>query len=369
MKFIKSRRLGLLALALTAVVALVTALSFSARQGETQSKQGETQSKDATFIDNRNNGRFCSATATALFRACGFEVQDNYWKAVAICTNISDNSERAQCLTTARGDRESAIEKCEDQFEGRQDNCRDIGEGRYELELNPPNFVNDFENPANPNPYFPLRVGNTWEFRGGDEINTLRVLSDRKLIEGIHAITVEDHVFRGLDLAEDTDDWFAMAANADVYYLGEEVKNFDSFDGDVPRLPELVSIDGSFKHGRNGDQGGLFFPASVHAGQFIVEEFSLGNAEDVTKVLSTTYRFGTNPDLDQLVPQQLAQRMCAAGNCIVTKNYSLLEPGVFARKYYARGIGFFLETKPDLNERLQLVNCNFDSRCVGLPTP
>jgi hypothetical protein len=54
---------------------------------------------------------------------------------------------------------------------------------------------------------------------------------------------------------------------------------------------------------------------------------------------------------------------------VVTKNFSLLEPGVFARKYYARGIGFFLEVNPSTGEILQLVNCNFDPRCANLPSP
>jgi hypothetical protein len=54
---------------------------------------------------------------------------------------------------------------------------------------------------------------------------------------------------------------------------------------------------------------------------------------------------------------------------VVTKNFSLLEPGIFARKYYARGIGFFLEVKPDTGEVLQLVNCSFDDRCKDLPQP
>ena len=85
-------------------------------------------------------------------------------------------------------------------------------------------------------------------------------------------------------------------------------------------------------------------------------------------MLSAGYSFGSNRELDQLVPRDLALRMCQR-DCVVTKNYSLLEPGVVALKYYARGIGFFLETKPDEGVALQLVDCNFDPRCVALPAP
>ena len=100
-------------------------------------------------------------------------------------------------------------------------------------------------------------------------------------------------------------------------------------------------------------------------GDVYLEEFSLG-AEDVTEILSTTYSYGHDLVLDEGVPRVLAQRFCA-GNCVVTKNYSLLEPGLFARKYYARGVGTILEVE-NTGEVVRLVNCNFDSRCANLPT-
>jgi hypothetical protein len=42
---------------------------------------------------------------------------------------------------------------------------------------------------------------------------------------------------------------------------------------------------------------------------------------------------------------------------------------VVERKYFAPGIGGFLEVKPDEGEISQLVECNFDARCASLPTP
>jgi hypothetical protein len=97
-----------------------------------------------------------------------------------------------------------------------------------------------------------------------------------------------------------------------------------------------------------------------------VEEFSLGNAEDATEVLSTNYEYGKNPELDELVPRRLARLLCA-GDCIVTRNFSLLEPGVFEREYYAPGIGMFLEVEPENGEVVQLFKCNVDPRCAALP--
>ncbi len=318
--------------------------------------------------DDDTDGRFCSATATALFTACKNEVIDDYYKARAICINVSDEEERETCFADAKASRRESNQLCRAQLTWRRDACTSLGEDRYDPEFNPAAFDDDFTNLTNPNPYFPLGIGNRWEYTGGNEINTVEVLNETKLIEGVTCIVVQDRVTIDGDLNEDTDDWFCQAKSGNVYYLGEEVKDFDSFDGDNPRLPELVSIDGSFKHGRDGDKGGLFFSASPTQGQVYLEEFSLGNAEDVTEILSTTYAYGSDSELDQFVPPQLAEIFCSE-DCVVTKNFSLIEPGIFARKYYGKGIGFFLEVKPDTGEALQLVGCNFDSRCAALPAP
>jgi hypothetical protein len=167
-------------------------------------------------------------------------------------------------------------------------------------------------------------------------------------------------------LKEDTDDWFAEAADGTVWYFGEEVKDYDTFAGDLPARPELVSIDGSFKTGRERDKAGILFPGTPEVGRLLREEFSLGNAEDVSEVVSTTYAFGTDPALDAFVPAGLASLLCAE-DCVVTKNANLLEPEEFAYKYYARGLGLFLEVKPDEGAVLELKGCNVDPRCAALP--
>jgi hypothetical protein len=133
----------------------------------------------------------------------------------------------------------------------------------------------------------------------------------------------------------------------------------------TPRFSELVSIDGSFKPGRDLD-GGDHLPRSAGGERLYLEEFSLGNAEDVTEILSTTYSYGTDAELDELVPQALADQLCD-DDCIVTRNWSLLEPGIFERKYLAPGIGVFLEVEPDAAVVVQLTDCNFDVRCATLP--
>lgn len=317
---------------------------------------------------------FCSETAHSLYAACNAEVTADRFVRRAKCYNIRDEAERDGCWEERNEEFEDGKDLCKAQKASRIAACKVLGEDRYDPDFDPASFDSDFANPTAPNPYFPLTIGHRWEYRGGDETNTVEVLNETKLIEGVTCIVLEDEVSQNGDLIEATDDWYCQKKDGSVWYLGEEVKNYESFDGDDPRLPELVDVDGSFKTGRDRDKGGVIFLASPEAGDFYVEEFSLGNAEDVTEVLSTTYAFGNDPALDELVPQALAERFCGAGDCVVTKNFSLLEPGIFARKYYARGIGFFLEVEidpeaPGVLQPVQLVGCNFDPRCDGLPTP
>ncbi len=92
----------------------------------------------------------------------------------------------------------------------------------------------------------------------------------------------------------------------------------------------------------------------------------MANAEDVSRVLSVNYGYGDVPDLDRFVPANLARLLCAR-DCVVTLAFSAMEPGIVEYKYYARGIGQFLNVKPASGATAQLTSCNFDPRCASLP--
>jgi hypothetical protein len=335
------------------------ALVLAATAAHARDDDDETEPRDRGF---------CSATARLLHSACLAEANDDQLVAKAKCINLADPRERALCLSSIRQDRAEATRSCRERLDWRRAACTKLGESRYDPPFGPDRFDADFRQLSNPNPYFPLGIGHRWEYRGGTERNVVEVANETKLIDGVSCVVLRDLVYESGQLKEATDDWYAAGRDGSTWYCGEEVKDYASFDGDKPVRPELVSISGSFKHGRNGDKAGIIMPTQPRAGQVYLEEFSLGNAEDVSEVLSADYAHGQNGGLDSLVPRDLALRMCHR-DCVVTKNYSLLEPGIFALKYYARGIGFFLETKPLEGKLLQLVACNFDPRCVALPTP
>lgn len=351
----RARRTGTL-LALACLLALLPG------PGAVHAQDGEDD--DDTGADRR----YCSATAMAAFRACEHEVRDDYQIARGICINVSDEAERTECVDEAREARREGLQECDEQLGARRAVCDALGEGRYDPAFDPADFDDDFQNLTRPNPYRPLQIGQRWEYRGGTETISIEVRDETKLIEGVTCIVVRDQVFEAGVLIEDTDDWFAQAKNGDVYYCGEEAKDFETFAGDVPPRPELVSIDGSFKAGRDGDKPGILFLGTPVVGAVHRQEFSLGNAEDVAEVLSTTYAFGTDPTLDAFVPPALAMLLCA-GDCVVMKEFTPLSPGGIEHKYFAPGIGLFLEVDPEDGSGAQLVGCNFDPRCAMLPAP
>ncbi len=314
-------------------------------------------------------GGLCTATANLQYKACGKEVRDDYYTARAICMNVDDERDREECFDDGAQERREADELCEDQRAARRELCELLGEDRYEPDFDPANFDDDFGNLTNPNPWFPLAVGNRKVFESEDETTTIEVMDKTKLIEGVTCIVVNDVVSADGVPVEDTDDWLAQRKDGTVDYCGESVQDFEIFAGDDPMEPELISREGSFKVGRDGDKSGTLFPAAPVVGQAFRQEWSAGNAEDAALVLSTTYGYGTDPELDAFVPQELAELLCPDHDCVVLAEFTPIDPGAFERKYFAPGIGGFLEVKPDDGEISQLVECNFDVRCSDLPMP
>lgn len=310
--------------------------------------------------------RFCSDTARAQYVACQNEAKDDRLTLKAICINTEDDEERAECLDEFKESRTDGNEECREQRDARRDLCDLLGEDRYNPDFDPDDFDTDFVNPPNLNPYLPVKIGNFWAYEGGGETNTVEMLPKTKLIEDVTCLVSRDLVkVGGVDL-EDTDDWFGQRKDGAVVYCGEEVKDFATFAGDNPVERELVEIEGSFKVGRDGDRHGTLMPGTPEVGRTYRQEWSPGNAEDAATILSTTYSFGDDPELDAFVPQALADHLCDH-DCIVTFDFSPLEPEAREHKFYALGIGVFLEVDLTNGEINRLVGCNVGPKCATLP--
>jgi hypothetical protein len=314
-------------------------------------------------------GAFCSATARVQLGACRNEVRDDFLTAWAVCINVSDAEEREECFEDAGEERSEQQQLCYEQLEARRDLCEELGEERYDPDFDPAAFDPDPRNPTNPNDYFPLAVDDEWDYEGGDEEIHVRVLDETKLIEGVTCIVVRDTVEEDGELKEDTNDWFGLALNGDVHYCGEQTATFETFPGDDPEKPELVDIEGAWKAGRDGAKPGIQFLATPHEDDVYRQEWSPGNAEDAARVISTTYDYADGGELNEHVPQGLAELLCDH-DCVVTEEFTAIEPDALELKYFARRIGLFLEVSPESGEVVQLVGCSLAGdvldKCSGL---
>lgn len=278
----------------------------------------------------------CLRVASLAVKACRFEVMDDYYTTAAICENLPQRRERRGCKHEVRKTLGENREVCREQRQARLDLCTLTGEDRYAPDFDPANFdhPDDIGNAVEPNPYFPLIVGNEWVYDNGEEITRVLVTDKVKDIDGVPCRVVNDVVSVDGVPIEDTNDWVAQDLAGNVWYCGEEVKDYETFEGDDPQEPELVSIDGSFKAGREGALPGIWVLAAPEVGDAYRQEVDLGNAEDAAEVLSI--------DGTEAVPGAACD-----GDCLVTREFTPLEPGLAATNYYAPGVGMILEIAAD----------------------
>lgn len=126
-------------------------------------------------------------------------------------------------------------------------------------------------------------------------------------------------------LLEDTFDWYAQDNSGHVWYVGEDTTEYLYDDnGDLTG----TSKEGSWEAGVDGAIAGLIMLARPQKGLYYQQEFYEGVAEDKAKVI-----------------QVRASVSIGLGNftgCIVTKEWSPLEPGVVEHKSYCPNVGLVL---------------------------
>jgi hypothetical protein len=178
--------------------------------------------------------------------------------------------------------------------------------------------------------------GARWEYLSDQERIVVEVTNRRKRIAGVAAVVLRDTVTQrdGGGFVEVTDDWYAQDREGNVWYLGEDTKEYK--DG------EVTSTKGSWEHGVDGAYAGIIMPADPRPGVTYRQEYYEGEAEDEGRVLATDARV--------TVP------FGSFENCVQTEDTTSLEPGVVEHKYYARGIGHVLRTSADGGGREELVS-------------
>ena len=168
------------------------------------------------------------------------------------------------------------------------------------------------------NPYFPLPVGRTFVYRGAEngkkELDRMHVTRRTKIIAGITATVVSDNVYEPPPkLAEKTFDYYAQDDRGNVWYLGEDTKEFLA-GGKVDRA-------GSWLTGKGGAKPGLIMEADPRVPDSYRQECRTGEAEDLAWVVG---RGG-------------------AKHLLRTLEFSPLEPSIVERKVYRPRVGIISE--------------------------
>ena len=296
----------------------------------------------------------CTESAALLRYACSYDLRDDFYSRTAQCLDASLPD--AACRSVAEADYDDGSEECSEVFDARLDLCEALDNATHEPAFGAL-FAAEFVDPGQiggavaPNPYLPLVPGNRWEYEGtsvdddGEEVTetiTVTVTGDTKLIDGVTCMVVRDVATEEDVVIESTDDWFAQDVNGNVWYCGEISQNFEVFDGDDPEEPELVDTEGSWKAGRERAKAGVLVPASPEVGAVIRQEVAYGDAEDTIEILSVT-------------ESESAPGGACAGDCLMTRDFTPLDPEANEHKYYAPGIGLILEIDVESGDRVELV--------------
>jgi len=174
------------------------------------------------------------------------------------------------------------------------------------------------------NPLWPVPVGMKWSYRSetadGVEETTVEVLPGTRTVEGVSAVVLHDSVTLDGALIEDTYDWYAQDKSGNVWYVGEDSKEY--------RNGVVVSTAGSWESGVNGARAGIYMYASPKVGDFYYQEYYPGEAEDVGEVIA--------------VNQTVTVPAGTYSGCAKIQETTPLEPDVLEHKYVCPGVGLVL---------------------------
>jgi len=207
-----------------------------------------------------------------------------------------------------------------------------------EPNYNPIIVPNDFVSEIN-NKFFTLVPGTTFIYESqredGTERNEVNVTNNTKVVLGVQTVVVWDRVWLDDELIEETFDWYAQDSSGNVWYFGEDSKEYES--------GKVISTEGSWEAGIDGAKPGIIMQAEQKLGQPYKQEYYKGKAEDMAQVVAVNEKvnvpFGT------------------FDNCIKTKDWNTLVSGSVEFKYYCPQVGgVTLEVDQDGSNPVELID-------------
>lgn len=223
----------------------------------------------------------------------------------------------ASMVACGSGSEQQAREKASGATAREASGAPPLPQGSEPVDLDPADFASGIDNP-----YWPMTPGARWVYRETDaEGAELRVevtvTGDTREILGIDATVVHDVVTEDGRLKEDTYDWYAQDKWGNVWYMGEDTKEYE--------YGKVSSTEGSWEAGVDGAQAGIIVPSHPEPGMAYRQEHYEGHAEDGAEVLSVDER--------ATVPYG------SFDHVLMTRDYNLLEPKLLEHKFYAKGVG------------------------------
>jgi hypothetical protein len=210
--------------------------------------------------------------------------------------------------------------------------CKSSDECKKDTSYNPIITPADFV-AAIDNPFWPLTPGTVYRYQSDTEVNLVTVTSDTKVILGVTCTVVHDVVTVDGATTEDTYDWYAQDKDGNVWYMGEDTKEYS---GGV-----VVSTEGSWEAGVDGAKPGIVMYGTLPAqGWPYRQEYYACEAEDMAEVVAT--------DVSVTVPYGTFD------HCLQTREFTRLEPDVNEFKVYAPGVGLVLEVEVASGARTEL---------------
>lgn len=212
---------------------------------------------------------------------------------------------------------------------------------------NPVIIPSDFVPEIN-NKFFTLVPGTTFIYESqtedGTERNEVNVTNNTKIVLGVQTVVVWDRVWLDNDLIEETFDWYAQDKSGNVWYFGEDSKDY--MDG------KITSTKGSWEAGIDGAKPGIIMQAIPTIGEPYRQEFYKGVAEDMAQVVgmdeTVTVPYGTFT------------------GCLKTKDWNSLEHGTEEHKIYCPDIGgVVLELVNEDEEKVELIDVLKELNSVG----
>jgi hypothetical protein len=204
----------------------------------------------------------------------------------------------------------------------------------YNPIITPANFVSAIDNP-----YYTLKPGinyiYTSETEDGAEKNIVIVTDKTKEILGVTTIEVWDRVWLNDKLIEETYDWYAQDKDGNVWYFGEDSKEYEN--------GKVTSTKGSWEAGIDGAKPGITMKANPKIGDSYRQEYYKGEAEDMADVVA--------------LKEAVTVPYGSFTNCLKTRDWSKIDSNLNEYKYYCSDVGgVVLEVVVDSGEKVELIN-------------